>query len=84
MVKVEKTALADAKNDLSVSNIESIGYDIKNMIYVVRIQQVMIDSDLAVLYQVETKRLNEAVKRNILRFPEEFRFQLTLKRRHNL
>ena len=77
MVKVEKTALADAKNDLSVSNIESTGYDIKNMIYVVRNQQVMIDSDLAVLYQVETKRLNEAVKRNILRFPEEFRFQLT-------
>ena len=47
------------------------------MIYVVRNQQVMIDSDLAMLYQVETKRLNEAVKRNIARFPDEFRFQLT-------
>lgn len=51
-------------------------YDIKNMIYTVRNQQVMLDNDLAKLYQVETKRLNEAVKRNIARFPEEFRFQL--------
>ena len=47
------------------------------MIYVIRNQQVMIDSDLAMLYQVETKRLNEAAKRNISRFPERFRFQLT-------
>lgn len=52
-------------------------YDIKSMIYIIRNQQVMVDSDLAMLYQVETKRLNEAVKRNISRFPEEFRFQLT-------
>ena len=52
-------------------------YDIKSMIYVIRNKQVMLDSDLAMLYQVETKRLNEAVKRNIMRFPEEFRFQLT-------
>ena len=52
-------------------------YDIKSMIYVIRNQQVMLDNDLAMLYQVEAKRLNEAVKRNILRFPEEFRFQLT-------
>lgn len=49
---------------------------IKNLIFVVRGQQVMLDSDLAQLYQVETKRLNEAVKRNIARFPAEFRFQL--------
>jgi len=50
---------------------------IKNLIYVVRGQQVMIDSDLAMLYQVETKVFNQAVKRNIERFPEKFRFQLT-------
>ena len=50
--------------------------DIRKMIYTVRNQQVMLDNDLAKLYQVETKRLNEAVKRNIARFPEEFRFQL--------
>ena len=50
---------------------------IKNLIYVIRGQQVMLDSDLAMLYQVETKVLNQAVKRNITRFPEKFRFQLT-------
>lgn len=50
--------------------------DIKNLIYVVRNQQVMIDSDLAMLYQVETKVFNQAVKRNIMRFPDSFRFQL--------
>lgn len=49
---------------------------IKNLIYVIRGQQVMLDSDLAMLYQVETKVLNQAVKRNILRFPESFRFQI--------
>jgi hypothetical protein len=51
--------------------------DIKNLIYVVRVQQVMLDSDLAMLYQVETKVFNQAVNRNIERFPENFRFQLT-------
>lgn len=49
---------------------------IRNMIYVVRNQQVMLDSDLAMLYQVETKVFNQAVKRNVARFPENFRFQL--------
>ena len=77
MAKAEETDLVERNSDLSVSNVEMTGYDIKSMIYVVRNQQVMLDSDLAMLYQVETKRLNEAVKRNILRFPEEFRFQLT-------
>ena len=77
MAEVERTVLADAKNNLSVSNIESTEYDLKGMIYVVRNQQVMIDSDLAMLYQVETKALNRAVKRNINRFPEDFCFQLT-------
>ena len=51
--------------------------DIKNLIYIVRGQQVMLDSDLATLYQVETKAFNQAVNRNIDRFPENFRFQLT-------
>ena len=44
----------------------------------------MLDSDLAMLYQVETKRLNEAVRRNITRFPERFRFQLTKDEYENL
>ena len=51
--------------------------NIKSLIYVVRGQQVMLDSDLAMLYQVETKVFNQAVSRNIERFPENFRFQLT-------
>ena len=51
--------------------------NIKNMIFTFRGLQTMIDRDLAELYGVSTKRLNEQVKRNINRFPENFRFQLT-------
>jgi len=51
--------------------------NIKDKIYTIRGIQVMIDKDLAELYQVETKVFNQAVKRNIERFPENFRFQLT-------
>ncbi|MDE6753843.1 MAG: ORF6N domain-containing protein [Muribaculaceae bacterium] len=50
---------------------------IENLIHIIRGQQVMLDSDLARLYGVETRRLNEQVKRNIDRFPEDFMFQLT-------
>jgi hypothetical protein len=48
-----------------------------NKIYLIREQKVMIDRDLAELYGVETKRLKEAVKRNIDRFPEDFMFEMT-------
>ena len=58
--------------------------EIKNMIYNIRGKKVMLDSDLASLYQVETKVFNQAVKRNIKRFPEFFRFQLTEKEFNNL
>ena len=51
--------------------------DIQSRIYTIRNVQVMLDSDLAELYGVETKVLNQAVKRNIERFPKEFSFQLT-------
>ena len=51
--------------------------NIESLIKVIRGQQVMLDRDLATLYGVETKRLNEQVKRNIKRFPEDFMFQLT-------
>ena len=51
--------------------------EIENRIYTIRGQQVMLDSDLARIYQVETKVFNQAVKRNIDRFPESFCFQLT-------
>jgi hypothetical protein len=50
---------------------------IQNRIYEIRGQRVMLDFDLALLYEVETKRLNEAVKRNIKRFPDDFMFRLT-------
>jgi len=49
---------------------------IENMIYVIRGQRVMLDSDLAKLYGVETKVLNQAIKRNLDRFPSDFMFTL--------
>lgn len=57
---------------------------IQSKIYEIRGQQVMIDKDLAGLYQVEVKRLNESVKRNLKRFPEDFMFQLTTEEWQNL
>jgi len=57
--------------DLLLSNQE-----IENRIFTIRGHQVMIDRDLAELYGVETKVLNQAVKRNVIRFPKEFRFQI--------
>ena len=57
-----------------------IGYEvnnIKNLIYTIRGKQVMLDSDVAMLYHYETKKINQTVKRNIQRFPEKFCFQLT-------
>ena len=50
---------------------------ITNLIFEIRGQKVMIDRDLADLYEVETKKLNQAVKRNLKRFPTDFMFQLT-------
>lgn len=58
--------------------------DIRNKIYTIRGVQVMLDSDLAQLYQVETKALNQAVKRNADRFPKHFMFQLQEKELHDL
>ncbi|MCH5237979.1 MAG: ORF6N domain-containing protein [Muribaculaceae bacterium] len=57
---------------------------IETLIYVVRGQQVMLDADLAKLYGVETRRLNEQVKRNIERFPADFMFQPTKEEITNL
>ena len=50
---------------------------IVSKIYIIRNRKVMLDKDLALLYNVQTKVLNQAVKRNIKRFPEDFMFQLT-------
>jgi hypothetical protein len=57
---------------------------IMSKIYFIREQKVMIDSDLSELYGVETRRLNEQVKRNIARFPEDFMFQLSDNEFNNL
>lgn len=84
MADMEQKTLVEVNNSVQEPHTETTQFDIKSMIYVVRNQQVMIDSDLAMLYQVETKRLNEAVKRNIARFPEEFRFQLTAEETESL
>ncbi len=50
---------------------------IERKIYIIRDKKVMFDKDLATLYQVPTKVLNQSVKRNLERFPEDFMFQLT-------
>ena len=68
--------LADNVNG-NVSVVIENTEEIENLIHYVRRQQIMVDSDLAKLYNVETKRLNESVKRNAKRFPENFCFQLT-------
>lgn len=60
------------KEDLSLS-VQLI----ERKIYLIRNQKVMLDSDLAELYEVETRRINEQVKRNVSRFPEDFMFRLT-------
>ncbi|HVN96634.1 MAG TPA: ORF6N domain-containing protein [Syntrophorhabdaceae bacterium] len=57
---------------------------IEKVILVIRDQKVMLDSDLAEIYGVETKRLNEQVRRNIERFPSDFMFQLTAEEMQNL
>ena len=64
--------MAEDKNLVIIDNRE-----IQNMIYTIRGKQVMVDSDLAELYKVTTGNLNKAMKRNLLRFPEHFCFQLT-------
>ena len=61
------------ENQLKIVN----SAEIKNLIYTIRGKQVMLDSDVAMLYHYETKNVNKAMKRNIERFPEDFCFQLT-------
>ena len=66
------------KGELVANCDRLVGVDnIEPLIKIIRGQQVMLDRDLTTLYGVETKRLNEQVKHNIKRFPEDFKFQLT-------
>ena len=71
------------ENKLLIQN-ETSNEDIKNLIYNIRGKQVILDSDVAMLYHYETKKINQAVKRNIDRFPERFCFQLTEEEFSNL
>lgn len=68
----KEIAFVEEKQELIVS-VEKI----RNHIYMVCGQPVMLDSDSAVMYGVETRVLNQAVKRNMTRFPEKFCFQVT-------
>lgn len=71
----ENSNIVPIKEELNVEKYEI--EDIKNLIYTIRGKQVMLDSDVAMLYHYETKYINLAVKRNKERFPENFCFQLT-------
>ena len=76
--KKEPVANCDqSKMDVTKCDNHELAGNIEPLIKVIRGQQVMLDRDLATLYGVETKRLNEQVKRNVKRFPEDFMFQLT-------
>ena len=80
VTKEEKPEKPIKETKLEVTNCDIKTIDninIESLIHSIRGLQVMLDSDLAMLYGVETKRLNEQVKRNIDRFPEDFMFQLT-------
>ena len=83
MATQEKTEVL-SQIEVEVPAIENVQPTIEKLIYIIRDKQVMVDSDLAMLYQVETGALNRAVKRNIKRFPEDFRFQLTAEEYENL
>lgn len=69
------SGLTVQNNASTAAEIDAI--DVRGLVYIIRGKQVMIDSDLAMLYRVETKSLNRAASRNIERFPDDFRFQLT-------
>ena len=73
LVKVD----ANGNQQLAVTNCDRKNINIESLIRIIRGQKVMVDFDLAMLYGVQNKRLNEQVKRNIKRFPEDFMFQLT-------
>ncbi len=75
--KHKSSIKADANMEVVANCDNPATISIENRILTIRGLQVMVDRDLAELYQVDTKVLNQAVKRNIERFPESFRFQLS-------
>ena len=74
--KTEPVTNCDQSNEV-VANCDRKNINIESLIRIIRGQKVMVDFDLAMLYGVQNKRLNEQVKRNIKRFPDDFMFQLT-------
>ena len=76
-MKTDLQTKQTTKQEVFVASNQTTLDNIENLILNIRDKQVMLDRDLARLYGVETKRLNEAVKRNIERFPEDFMFQLS-------
>lgn len=77
MTKEQQVTVETGQKEIRLPELNVSDKTIRNLIYIVHEQPVMMDSDLAALYQVETKVFNQAVKRNIARFPDAFRFQLT-------
>ena len=80
VIKCDQSKMVMAKRDnqpVNAINFDRTNIDIESLIRIVRGQKVMVDFDLAMLYGVQNKRLNEQVKRNIKRFPDDFMFQLT-------
>ena len=73
-VKKASEVVANCENPKEIALSQ---YDIEKLIVTIRGEQVLIDQDVARIYGVTTKRLNEQAKRNIARFPESFRFELT-------
>ena len=71
----------EKRNTIQLNTVENT---IKHRIFIIRDRKVMLDSDLAQLYQIDTGRLNEQVKRNLLRFPGDFMFQLHEEEYENL
>ena len=78
----DSNIIAPTNEDLNVVKYEP--KNIKSLIYTIRGNQVMLDSDVAMLYHYTTKNINKAMKRNIERFPEDFCFQLTQKELENM
>ena len=76
--KVKKSEVVAKCDQLpQVINHDLANINIESLIRIIRGQTVMLDSDLAMLYGVETRSLNQAVRRNLKRFPDDFMFQLT-------
>ena len=77
---VRKKVIVIENNTAPKEEVDLVEYeikDIKSLIYTIRGKQVMLDSDVAMLYHYDTKNINKAMKRNIERFPEDFCFKLT-------